>query len=273
MLPGFSKNLLGAVKTIETMVGSFQGKIKSVEKDLWREYQTLEGYLELRTKKIERLEAIVRNSIASGTLGGGEMQSRLARLEEAYRQLKVENHTLRTAAEVRARTAYAHTGDPNGMIVDNSSGGGSPSPSVPTGPKAKDRTSRIPKSGSRGSSLGRTSTMTRNSSTHRVNLAAEDLGLVDPEEQAHDPQPSHDHQMQQSQGSGASSATGSGNMVGGAMDSKWMLRLRDLEYKLKAEREGRLLDRGEAMKRINASESENLTLRENLEREKRRQGR
>ena len=57
------------------------------------------------------------------------------------------------------------------------------------------------------------------------------------------------------------------------MDNKWMLRLRDLEYKLKAEREGRILDRGEAMKRINASESENLTLREGLEREKRRQGR
>ena len=58
-----------------------------------------------------------------------------------------------------------------------------------------------------------------------------------------------------------------------AMDNKWMLRLRDLEYKLKAEREGRLLDRGEAMKRITASESETLALRENLEREKRRQGR
>jgi len=62
-------------------------------------------------------------------------------------------------------------------------------------------------------------------------------------------------------------------MTGNAMDSKWMLRLRDLEYKLKAEREARLLDRGEAMKRINASETENLALRENLEREKRRQGR
>jgi len=56
------------------------------------------------------------------------------------------------------------------------------------------------------------------------------------------------------------------------MDNKWMLRLRDLEFKLKAEREGRILDRGEAIKRINASESENMMLRENLEREKRRRG-
>jgi len=54
------------------------------------------------------------------------------------------------------------------------------------------------------------------------------------------------------------------------MDTKWMLRLRDLEYKLKAEREGRLLDRGEAMKRINASENENAALRGDLERERER---
>ncbi|KAK0611241.1 hypothetical protein B0T14DRAFT_607375 [Immersiella caudata] len=270
MLPGFSKNLLAAVKAIETMVGSFQGKIKSVEKDLWREYQTLEGHLDLRTKKLERLEAIIRNSIATGTLGGGEAQGRLARLEEAYRQLKVENHTLRTAAEVRARAAYAHTGDPNGLMADNSSGGGSPSPSVPTGPKAKDRTSRIPKSGSRGSSLGRSNTMTRNSSTHRGNLAAEELGLVEPENNG---KQTPDQQLQTPQSQGSMSSASTTTATGNTMDSKWMLRLRDLEYKLKAEREARLLDRGEAMKRINASESENLTLRENLEREKRRQGR
>ncbi|KAK3376050.1 hypothetical protein B0T24DRAFT_214740 [Lasiosphaeria ovina] len=278
MLPGFSKNLLAAVKTIETMVGGFQGKIKSVEKDLWREYQTLESHLDMRTKKLDRLEAIMRNSIATGTLSNGpsEAQQRLVRLEDAYRQLKVENHTLRTAAEVRARAAYAATGDPNGLIPDNSpAGGGSPSPSVPTGPKAKDRTSRIPKTGasSRGSSnysLGRSSTMTtgRATSSHRVNLAADELmGLIGQE--AEDDEKEQLQQQQQQQ----QSANGSASSSGANMDNKWMLRLRDLEYKLKAEREARLLDRGEAMKRINASESENNLLRDNLEREKRRQGR
>ena len=85
MLPGFSKNLLAAVKTIETMIGSFQGKVKSVERDLWREYQTLESHLDMRTKKLDRLESIVRNSLAAGTLtNNGEAQQRLARLEEAY---------------------------------------------------------------------------------------------------------------------------------------------------------------------------------------------
>jgi hypothetical protein len=54
------------------------------------------------------------------------------------------------------------------------------------------------------------------------------------------------------------------------MDNKWMLRLRDLEAKLKAEREGRIMDRGEALKRIHASESENAALRGDLERERER---
>lgn len=89
--------------------------------------------------------------------------------------------------------------------------------------------------------------MSRATSSHSNNLAAEDLGLLDPEEaqQQHGP----------------------------TMENKWMIRLRELEYKLKAEREARVLDRGEAMKRINASENENQSLRDNLEREKRRQGR
>ncbi|KAK3385205.1 anucleate primary sterigmata protein B [Podospora didyma] len=262
MLPGFSKNLLAAVKTIETMISGFSGKIKSVEKDLWREYQTLESHLDMRTKKLERIEAVVRSSLAAGTLGTNEAQNRLTRLEEAYRQLKVENHTLRTAAEVRARAAYAATGDPNG--VDTASGG-SPSPSVPTGPKAK---SRIPKTGgstsSRGSSnysLGRSSSIARATSSHRINLAADELNET----------PEGDEENQQNQHL-QPPGTSSSNSGGGLMENKWMLRLRDMEYKLKAEREARLLDRGEAMKRINASEAENIALRENLEREKRRQG-
>ena len=298
MLPGFSKNLLAAVKTIETMVGSFKGKVKNVENDLWREYQTLESHLDMRTKKLDRLEAIVRNGIAAGTFGSSgtpermnadrerEAQNRLARLEEAYRQLKVENHTLRTAAEVRARAAAAAAagGDLSGLEAGREIGG-SPSPSVPTGPKAK---SRIPKSGSASSrqSLvgGRSSTMSRGSSSHKNtnNLSAESLGMVvDTQEAQHQHQyaehgAQHLQQQQQPvqtpQGQGPPPPPQSNSGSSSNMDNKWMLRLRDLEFKLKAEREGRILDRGEAIKRINASESENMMLRENLEREKRRRG-
>ncbi|KAH6844819.1 hypothetical protein B0I37DRAFT_378364 [Chaetomium sp. MPI-CAGE-AT-0009] len=372
MLPGFSKNLLAAVKTIEGMVGGFQSKIKTVEKDLWREYQTLESHLDQRTKKLDRLEAIVRNSIVTGQINPhshSETQARLVRLEDAYRQLKVENHTLRAAADAR-RAAYA-AAEHNGGL---DSPGGSPSPSVPTGPKAKASASRIPKSGSR-STLSRPVTSTslatpsRSTSQHyfnqhhsRQSLAApgaDEIGVArsrgtspatpvrtggssgggDDDDTLTLPTPtqaSHSHQERgrdPSRGrsnnppttnhnnhsnststsatalaTSASSSTtlsnnnntnsntnttpttstptagpvvntagsgsGSGSSGGGVVDTKWMLRLRDLEYKLKAEREGRIMDRGEAMKRISASENENAALRENLERERaRRAGR
>ncbi|KAK4150996.1 hypothetical protein C8A00DRAFT_17547 [Chaetomidium leptoderma] len=331
MLPGFSKNLLAAIKTIETMVGSFQSKVKSVERDLWKEYQTLENHLDQRSKKVERLEAIVRNGITTGQLSPhthslAEAQARVARVEDAYRQLKVENHTLRAAAEAR-RAAHA---EQNGL----ESPVGSPSPSVPTGPKAKASASKIPKSGSR-SALGRpasASTPTRSTSQHyhyqqqhssRQSLAPDETQLsrsrggspATPSRRGDDAtedddtitlptqqqqQPSQQQQPQnQERGRGrdrgsnnnnnnpppststavstttttstsATNNTGGGGGGGGGMDTKWMLRLRDLEYKLKAEREGRIMDRGEAMKRINASEDENAALREGLERERER---
>ncbi|KHE82766.1 hypothetical protein GE21DRAFT_10371 [Neurospora crassa] len=336
MFPGFSKNLLAAVKTLETMVSSFQTKVKSVERDLWREYQALESHLEMRAKKMDRLEHIVRNSIAAGTTGNGvltaaEAQGRLARLEEAYRQLKVENHTLRTAAEVRARAAYA--------AAHPSRGGGdrhqqSPSPLPSAGPRDRegmpsDRMSIYSQVdarkgvSSRPSSIAipqRSASSSRRSMINDMDGHNDDVLLPGSSQpplsrvQSTQSQQSHQHQYQHPQVQSQASYTGPGGGGGGiqtssergvappsgpgstsstnnpatpgmfsqsggagggggsttSTDNKWMLRLRDLEYKLKAEREGRILDRNEALKRISTSESENLALRENLEREKRR---
>ncbi|EOO01264.1 putative anucleate primary sterigmata protein b protein [Phaeoacremonium minimum UCRPA7] len=247
MLPGFSKNLLAAVKTIESIVGTFQGRVKGVEKELWKEYQNLEGNLDSRIKKLDRLEAIVRSGVAAGTIGGGpalqEAQSRLARLEDAYRQLKVENATLRTASEVRARAAYAATGDPT-AIIGEGVGGGSPSPSIPTGPRdrTRDRSQRRP--GTRREN-SRTSTMTR-TQTERT-LSAGELALAG--------------DLMNEEGAGY-----------GIDNTKWMHRLKDLELKLKAEREGRALDRNEANRRINTLEqiTDQARMREAKE-ERRRQ--
>jgi hypothetical protein len=237
MLPGFSKNLMAAVKMIETMIGGFQSRIKGVERDLWREYQALENNLEVRTKKLERLETIVRNGVATGTLGSHEAMSRMARLEDAYRQLKVENATLRTANDVRARAAYSATGDPNAVVPEGS--GGSPSPSIPTGPRDrdKDRTRR-------GGSSSRTATMTRSSSTNAVPSSGS-TGALDVALTERDPP---------------------------AADNRWMFRLRDLEYKLKMEREGRNQDRAAARQRLGGLELENRDLRGEVTRMKRATG-
>ncbi|KAK7432243.1 hypothetical protein QQZ08_001188 [Neonectria magnoliae] len=233
-LPGFSKNLLAAVRAIETMVSSFETRIKAVERDLSREYQTLENNLEVRTKKLDRLETMVRNSIASGSLGSHDAQTRMARMEEAYRQLKVENATLRTANDVRARAAYSATGNPDSMIPV---GGGSPSPSIPRGPgdQIKDR-------GIRSShSKSRTSTMTRSSTAMGIPVPGSSAGGVGLRDMA--------------------ALTDEG---GQNNDNRWLFRLRDMEYKLKMEREGRNQDRHAARQRLGGLESENRDLREKV---------
>ncbi|KAK4694645.1 hypothetical protein P7C71_g2962, partial [Lecanoromycetidae sp. Uapishka_2] len=53
---------------------------------------------------------------------------------------------------------------------------------------------------------------------------------------------------------------------------RWIHRLRELERRLKAEREARLLDRSGARRRLEAGVEENRLLKEELEREKMRRG-
>ncbi|TPX14790.1 uncharacterized protein E0L32_005185 [Thyridium curvatum] len=229
MLPGFSKNLMAAVKMIESIVGQFQSRIKGVEKDLWKEYQSLESHLEARTKKLNHLENLIRNGVATGTLGNGggdrELQSRLVRIEEAYRQLKVENATLRTAQDVRHRAAYAASND-TGSEPDMIHGAGSPAPSIPTGPRdrgrGKDRSrsknsSRVP--------ISRSNTAPRPMTAGEMALA-ENQGPVPPAEPFND------------------------------SDKKWTMRLRDLELRLTKEREGRILDRNEFSRRLLEKEAD-----------------
>lgn len=233
-LPSFSKNLLAAVKHIENLVGSFQFKIKSVERDLHREYQNLENNLEIRTKKLDVLETMIRNSVASASLSSHEHNSRFQRLEEAYRQLMVENATLRTAKDVRARAGgYDNTGTQEALTASASSF--SPSPAVPRGPGARDRARGLPQpSQTRNSS--RTTTMTR---TNTISSSSAGMDVALPDD------------------------------VGGNKsnnDNRWLLRLRDMEYKLKMEREGRNQDRQAARQRLSGLESENKDLRGRVKR-------
>ncbi|KHN97195.1 anucleate primary sterigmata protein B [Metarhizium album ARSEF 1941] len=236
-LHGFSKNLLGAVRAIEGMLGGLHTKIKSVERDLHREYQSLENNLEVRTKKLDRLETMFRNSVASGSLAPQDMQSRMARLEDAYRQLKVENATLRTANDVRSRAA--HSG-PDSVIPlsRKTTGTGSPSPGIPRGPGDRDRsrTSHLSQdriSHSRGSSRSNTASGIPRPSSG--NFTSMEVALPSEGEPTNN-------------------------------DNRWLLRLRDMEYKLKMEREGRNQDRAAARQRLGGLELENRDLRERVRR-------
>jgi chromosome segregation ATPase len=227
MLPGFSKNLLAAVKTVETLVGDFRTRIRAVEKDLWKEYQALESNLENRTKRLERLETITRSGIPSMVDNG---QAEIAKLRESNRILKTEVSTLRAAADVRA-----------GAYTDQA-----PSPSVLTGPRSKM------------SDRSRTSTLSRHQSTSAVETLeraiksrggtssgrAEDktMGSISPNSRDEDYRP----------------------------DLRWQVRLQELEYKLKAEREARKLDRSSARQRLEEKDRENAELAAQVQRERSR---
>ncbi|KAG5982455.1 hypothetical protein E4U55_001881 [Claviceps digitariae] len=252
-LPGFSKNLLAAVKTIETMFQTLYTKIHSVERDLHKEYQTLENNLDVRTKKLDRLETMLRNSVASGTLPTQDMHSRMLRLEDAYRQLKVENATLRTANDVRSRAAHAGSeptlslrgGVPGG-------GGGSPSPGIPRGPGDRDKSRASQSSHAKSSRSGTSSRANTSSGLPRpssANLTGMELAIP-AATAATSTAAAHE-----------SSASSSANN-----DNRWLLRLRDMEYKLKMEREGRNQDRQAARQRLGGLEMENRDLRDRVRR-------
>ncbi|KAF4126235.1 DNA repair exonuclease SbcCD ATPase subunit [Geosmithia morbida] len=232
-LPGFSKNLLGAVKAIETIVGSFQTKIKAVDRELSREYQTLESNLEVRTKKLDRLETMVRNTVASNN-SSSELHSRMLRMEDKYRQLKVEHATLKAAKDARARAA-AYASPSTLGVAPGVDDGGSPSPFIPRGPL--DRTGH----GGRSSSI-----MSRKTSSSHGTDGPEMATLAAV------------HATNENEASG-----GGG---GGNNDNRWLLRLREMEYKLKMEREARNQDRQAARTRLGGLESENRDLRERVKR-------
>jgi hypothetical protein len=229
MFPGFSKNLLAAVKMIETLVSDFHSRIRSVEKDLWKEYQTLETNLEVRTKRLDRIETMARSAIPSMN---EESRAEISKLRDMNKKLKVEINTLRAANDVRT-----------GAFEDAPS----PSPSVPTGPRHKT----VGKS--------RTSTMTRHHSSSAVETFDRVLNSRGGTSSG---KPADDNTMS---GLGSPSRTASGSQATDN-DWKWQIKLRALEQKLKMEREGRELDRDSARQRLKERSRENAELMKELER-------
>ncbi|KAG5964585.1 hypothetical protein E4U58_003127 [Claviceps cyperi] len=268
-LPGFSKNLFAAVKTIETMFQTLYTKIHSVERDLNKEYQTLENNLDVRTKKLDRLETMLRNSVASGTLPTQDMHNRMLRLEDAYRQLKVENATLRTASDVRTRAALSgseqHITLPVNRGISTSS---SPSPGIPRGPGDRDKSRHVSQSSQAAKGTSRSGASSRANTSSGIprplsenlnNMATQGMELAMSSSTG---AIAHENISSNSSSGGTAAAAASSTKN----DNRWLLRLRDMEYKLKMEREGRNQDRQAARQRLGGLEMENRDLRDRVRR-------
>ncbi|KAL4924674.1 putative anucleate primary sterigmata (ApsB) [Aspergillus undulatus] len=223
--PGFSRNLLLAVKTLESVINGFKVRVKDVDRNLTKQYQTLEHAFSLRIKKLDRLEETTMNMRAQlQTRNQTGLSPELSKLRGENRLLKAELNLLQAHPRSRNTTTADMVGSPRSSTVDSSE----------RGPLVRAESS--PKS-----------------------LARSNSGI---------PQPSHV--------SSSTTLADNSNQIGrprhkyaepGNQDV-WIKRLHELERRLKAEREARLLDRSGARKRLEERDAENQRLRAQLDRQR-----
>jgi hypothetical protein len=222
-IQGFNKNIILAVKTVEGIIGGFKIRIRAMEKDLVRDYQTLEHTLDVRVRRLDQLEKLVqaqRQSMSIGrpsTVRGGLVDVNSAEVTK----LRTENKTLRTEVQtLRAITTTTHSG--NEVIVSRS-------PSRTGSPTSNKRASMA-----------------------QTLLRAQSASVV---EHLQNQTPGHPYPA---------------SVPLQPSEQKWIHRLKELERRLKAEREARLLDRSGARKRLEQKVEENADLRAMLEKERER---
>jgi hypothetical protein len=232
--PGFSRNLLLAVKTLENVISGFKNRIKGVERDLTKQYQTVEHTLSLRIKKLNRLEESMMNMRAQQhKLGQSGLSPEMAKLRGENRLLKAELNLLQSHSRSRGMGPSSPHRE-FGADID-------PSPLV-------RQSSMIEKP-----ALPHTSRGLTGSSTSGI------------------PQPSHVSSTTTIADNAGAIVHGSRSphvVADPGNNEKWIQRLHELEKRLKQEREARLLDRNGARKRLEERDAENQRLRAQLERER-----
>ncbi|KAI9772764.1 MAG: Anucleate primary sterigmata protein B [Geoglossum umbratile] len=246
MLPGFKQNLMLAVKTIEGIIHGFKSRIRGVERDLWKEYQSLEHNLDIRTKKLERLEIAVH----SGRVDSSNSSAEIMKLKGENRLLKAELSVLnkqRLAAQQRAHNASAAATTTSASPTNN--------------PPPLHRTVTLPGPTTTSTTAKTTTTIT--SSLTRHNSAS---SAPDPH---HQPLTTLPHSASSTSiTSTSASAPAPAPTPRNPEDERWISRLRELEKRLKRERETRMLERKGATRRLEEGKAENEELRGRLERER-----
>ncbi|CBF82712.1 APSB_EMENI Anucleate primary sterigmata protein B [Aspergillus nidulans FGSC A4] len=223
--PGFSRNLLLAVKTLENVISSFKTRVKDVERNLTKQYQTLEHAFSLRIKKLDRLEETTMNMRAQlQTRNQTGLSPELSKLRGENRLLKAELNLLQNHPRSRSTTAGV-AGSPQSSTIDLAERG----------------------------SLVRANTAAESPARSSIPQPAQMTNLAEPTGAVTRPRqfkPSDNHGNQE----------------------VWIKRLHELERRLKAEREARLLDRNGARRRLEERDAENKRLRAQLDRQRLRQG-
>lgn len=266
-LHGFNKSIILAVKTVEGIVGGFRLRIRNIEKDLWRDFQTLEHSLDVRVKRLDSLEKALgdgslspskanrhgRRSASRASSHSGDGGSEYARLKSENKLLKAELqfHRGTDSPSATRTTSIAESARIDGM--------------------QPLRDPLDPFSGPPSLTRGYT-TSTLEGMQQQHNMYATQTALNTIPDSPGSPQTAvrgNDNlQDRPSTSRRDSSSTMSTKAPLQPSESKWIHRLKELERRLKAEREARLLDRSGARSRLKEERETNDHLRERLEREK-----
>ena len=284
-LPAYGKNINHALKTIEGLISGFRTRIREVERNLVKDFQTLEHAMDMRTKRIDHLEKMVeqqtrerleteqhflapnktlsRSSSRSHTSKTSKTEE-LSKLKSENKLLKAELQMVRTVSPSRSPTKHQTKGSVDsvnsisGVIPAGMPGArSSPPKDIPR----RDSSSRASMAAGMGLARHYSASTAETLSHHQHSRAISRDALPGlSETNLHPP--------------GSASAQYPPAIPGGNIqplapsEQRWIHRLKELERRLKAEREARLLDRSGARKRLEESNLERDELRLMLERER-----
>jgi predicted nucleic acid-binding Zn-ribbon protein len=280
-LTSFSRNINLAVRTVEVLVGGFRTRIRDVEKSLMKDFQTLEHAIDVRTKRIDHLEKMVaqqtRERLEAGppastlpppsterdrrSVSRSSSRSGHASRTEEISKLKNENKLLKAELQFARGTSPTRSHSHRGSVDSANSMEGRIPGVISQIPRSPQQLGSIPPRDS-SSRASMTATLMRHHSTsavealqhqqsQRENYHSNLQGVLESPTRRSSLQPSA-IQSQPLQPS----------------EQRWIHRLKELERRLKAEREARLLDRSGARKRLEEGRLENEQLRLELERER-----
>lgn len=308
--PGFSRNILLAAKQVEGVFVSFKDKIKRVERDLYKDYRGLEHTMELRTKRLERMEESWEKTKAKFN-DDGPSRSGSARsgISNEVSKLKGENRLLKAELALYQQQHHRHNSRQHRPESRTSlrSGGALSNDGLPT----IDGAVGLPPRTSSVRRIGQAPALERHHTTNIVehlasvndapelrsirsnSISSRTSGYVITSERTQDDRrglmvpagpfnapangnfslpPREPAPMPPTAMSNASGSENGNlhNVAGGPGQERWIHRLRELERRLKAEREARLLDRSGMRKRLEERDEVNDALRMELERERSR---
>ncbi|GAB7352086.1 hypothetical protein MBLNU459_g2587t1 [Dothideomycetes sp. NU459] len=244
-LPGFNRNIIEAVKAVESLIGSFKTRIRAVEKSMSKDYQTLSQNLDVRIKRMDFLERAVKDAQAQIDAQAQEhAQLRLqqtsskstnTRGTDEITKLKQEVKVLK--AELKFQRQHPGQRTQEHKVAE-------------TAESANRRGSSV---ASTLSPRGIANSLLRHHSSSAVDTLQNASNNAPANIQARNPIVIASPPIQPS-------------------EQRWIHRLKELERRLKAEREARLLDRRGARQRLEEGKAENEELKAMLEREKIRRG-